>query len=72
MEMKEKKLYESPQFTVATFMTEQGFTGSNRGMRLTTTWIATGIIDPWNNPTPSGGNSISSGWTDNGGSAWEN
>ncbi len=70
--MKEKKQhYESPQLTTVTFKAEKGYASSERGFRLGNAW-SVGLLDAWSNTPSSGGSNISSGWTDNGGSAWEN
>lgn len=68
---KQKKEYEAPQLTVATFKVEQGYASSTFGnsLRIGSAWLIS-ASDPWSGGV-SGGNNIGTGWTDNGGSAWE-
>ncbi len=68
---KQKKKYEAPQLTVATFKVEQGYAVSSFGnaFRIDKAWVIS-ASNPWSGIV-SGGNDIGTGWTDNGGSAWE-
>ena len=69
MQEKGKKFYEPPALTVVNFKVERGYAES--GLKLIIPWFYSGK-DAWDGSSSGGGNSIGSGWTDNGGSAWEN
>jgi len=70
MEKKEKKLYEAPQLTVATFRTERGYAAS-RGVRLGSAWTV-GLVSAWGSSLTPGTNDIGIAWTDQGQDAWIN
>lgn len=69
---KQKKEYDAPQLTVATFKVEQGYAASGRGiLTLGDAWDNY-CSDAWDGSTSgSNGGRFGSGWTDNGSSAWE-
>lgn len=65
-----RKTYEAPHLTVVSIKVERGYAGSAlTGLfGLGNAFNAFGE-DPWSGGS-TGGSSISSGWTDEGGSAW--